>query len=273
MAWHLDGRDIRSVRDYAEAVALEARIKPIRGRDIKPLTRNRRKTYMNVRKEDEIVKFRLYSTDVVQFHPDGRIEVTTGMWATTSTRVFISVVLGVQVMAKSGRTYIRCVLGSGYGWLPVSGGKESTILERGGERGPYALTMPDPVYPTRVRIKRKEAKQEYARYAAFKDLLAGVGKAMDGTERDEFRKLLAGDTLCDAALLACARGEHGNESRMQAALQLLYERGNWVGPSYNSGSHALQFSMKQVWPRFQKIIVAATPGLTYEEEITDGSLV
>ena len=86
-----NNRDVPRLLDYAEAVAHEASIKPIRNRspEIKPIG-DRRNQHKIIRKNpDGSIACRLYRTDVVTFHPDGRIEVRWGGYVTQTTRSFI----------------------------------------------------------------------------------------------------------------------------------------------------------------------------------------
>lgn len=72
-----------------------ASIKPIRGRavDIRPLRKRTKQSEQIVRNvaDDGVVSYacRLYSTDCVEYYPDGTITIRAGNWNTSSTASFI----------------------------------------------------------------------------------------------------------------------------------------------------------------------------------------
>jgi len=80
------------IKDFTEAEAKYASVKPIRGNndDIRPIG-NRRAQHIRILKYDnDTYACRLYHTDVATFHRDGRIVYSTGGWDTTSTAEFMS---------------------------------------------------------------------------------------------------------------------------------------------------------------------------------------
>lgn len=87
--------NITPILDYADAVAREAEIKPIRGTDIKPLGVRRNKHIRITKDPDGAVVCVFYQTEVVTFTPKGDIVIYTGSWHTNSTVNFLNSVLGL----------------------------------------------------------------------------------------------------------------------------------------------------------------------------------
>jgi hypothetical protein len=65
-------------------------IKPIRGRatEIRPIG-ERRKDWMSIEMDGDVVACRLYNTQVVRYYPDGRIGLRCGGWTTNTTADFM----------------------------------------------------------------------------------------------------------------------------------------------------------------------------------------
>ncbi len=105
--------ELPMMRDYEKAERIEQSIKPIRGRtpECKPLGK-RRNTWVNIRKQDEQIVCKLYSTDVIKFHKDGLIEVNMGGWASPTTCYFIEEVLGCSVSIRHNRLWVNATRAS-----------------------------------------------------------------------------------------------------------------------------------------------------------------
>ena len=73
-------------------------VKPIRGSspELRPIGRNRRYKYCEIRKGDNCIEAVLYETPVVRIFKDGRIQLTTGNWLTPTTANFMDAVLPVK---------------------------------------------------------------------------------------------------------------------------------------------------------------------------------
>ncbi len=83
------------LNDYQSALRRYERTKPIRGKDIRPLasgSRGRRKKHMQLIKRENSVSCRLYGTDCVVFHDDGRVTIDTGAFYSSSTYSFIEAI-------------------------------------------------------------------------------------------------------------------------------------------------------------------------------------
>jgi hypothetical protein len=86
------------VRSYEDAKSLFKKARfPKRG---KPLENN---TRLHKRGEDYAV--RLYSTDVVTYHPDGSVTVRTGGWETVTTADRIGRYSPISLRFRSGTAY------------------------------------------------------------------------------------------------------------------------------------------------------------------------
>ena len=101
-------RDLPVLASYDEALKWESMIKPIRGRtpECKPLAK-RRNTWVNIRKEADTVICKLYNTDVITYHKDGRIIVNLGGWASPTTMSFIEELLYVRTRIAHNRVWIH----------------------------------------------------------------------------------------------------------------------------------------------------------------------
>jgi hypothetical protein len=105
---------IPQVREYSKALNLLNTIKPIRGGGCNsgrvPLGAREDAALYHIRAgtvDATDVEFVLYKTPVVTFKADGRILVSMGGWYSTTTREFISHVLGVSCYAKGREPIIE----------------------------------------------------------------------------------------------------------------------------------------------------------------------
>lgn len=166
---------------YAEAARWEAAVTPIRGRpDCKPLGA-RHKTHATIRREGEAVTCRFYNTDVLTYHPDGRIVVNLGGWATQSTCAFITQVAGIHAWIQYNRVWV-----SAGGHYPLHAQGENTLRLDGG-----GVTLDNPMRVTQHKINRAGANTVRRIYKPFKDYLTGVMKVRD----EGFSKQEMGDTF------------------------------------------------------------------------------
>lgn len=80
---------------YDTALEHYKSVKPIRGSspELRPIGRNRRYKYCEIRKGDDRIDAVLYGTPVVSIFKDGRIQLRTGNWLTPSTARFMDAVL------------------------------------------------------------------------------------------------------------------------------------------------------------------------------------
>lgn len=163
--------DIPHLYNWMDASAYEAEVKPIRGRlDCKPLGK-RSKTHQTIRRDhaDESVICRLYNTDVVTYHKDGRIEVNFGGWGSQTTTGFVSALLKVWVRICHKRVWMHSTLAgkTAVGWYPVwVDGVNSFSRNGSGD-----LEFANPFVVSRHSINRKRANIVRSKFKAFKDYL------------------------------------------------------------------------------------------------------
>ena len=155
--------DFYRVDSFATAETRWNSVKPIRGSDIRPLG-NRRKTHLQIIKiDDNTYACRLYSTDCVVYHRDGRIEVTTCGWDTLSTASFIRYCLpyGYGAWNSKGNTIVKC----SHGLYIVPSNCSMTIHPDG--------SITDSVKPTKKMVDREKTKEARAKYKPFLEWAKG----------------------------------------------------------------------------------------------------
>ena len=173
--------DLPTLRTYAKAVDWESQIKPIRGRDkdkqCKPLG-NRKKTYAAVRKEEGKVICKLYNTDVLTYHEDGRIEIMMDGWASQTTMSFIESLLDVRLVRRHNRIWIRSHTEgeSRLEWNALHS-TDANLLTR---RADGHVTLHNPAQVCTHKINRAEANNVRKQYKAFKDYLVRTMRLRDG---------------------------------------------------------------------------------------------
>lgn len=182
------------IKDYNEAVAIEAAIKPIRGRStiIKPLGA-RRQDYINIRKETgengSKIIIRMYRTDIITFHPDNTIEIQP--YNSQSTNTVLSDILGVDVFSRQNRQWITCQWETEgetgeketgekeikRGYLPLT---TNTLFRRAGAFSYELCVAKPPVFPVAHKINKREMNAVRNRYKGFIDYAVGMLKLRDG---------------------------------------------------------------------------------------------
>lgn len=179
--WGSNFNDLPTLRNYAEAVKWESQITPIRGRtedrQCKPLG-NRRKTYAAIRKEEGKAICKLYNTDVLTYHEDGRIEITMDGWASQTTMSFIESLLDVRMARRHNRIWIlsHAEGESRLKWNalhPVN----ANLFTR---RADGYVTLHNPVQVCTHKINRAETNNVRKQYKAFKDYLVRTMRLRDG---------------------------------------------------------------------------------------------
>lgn len=173
--------------NWMDATLRERDTKPIRGRtpECKPLGK-RRNTHVTIRKlNDESIACRLYNTDVVTYHKDGRIEIRLDGWASQSTIAFIEELLNARGCIQHSRAWIGATR------------KDSTVV------GMYALhshevntfrrnqhgdlEFQNPMQIKTHRINRAGANNVRKAYKPFKDYIVRTMRLRDdGFSGQEF---------------------------------------------------------------------------------------
>lgn len=194
-----NNRDVPRLLDYAEAVAHEAAIKPIRNRrpETKPIG-DRRNQHKTIRKNpDGSIACRLYRTDVVTFHPDGRIEVCWGGYVTQTTSSFIASILGTHITLQHTRAWITAQHNNGnttttgnYAMHPTAPNilrRKDLVDKTRPWISPAPLHFENPMPVTTHRVNRAGASRARKQYKAFKDYIVQTMRIRDeGFSAQEF---------------------------------------------------------------------------------------
>ncbi len=169
-------KDIGRIVTYEEAKLRYEQIKPIRGRagDVRPLGARSNDSYriakrVNPLNDTTSYQCILYSTPVVEFKPDGDVEISMGGWGSSATRTFIERVLHLSCYSKDGSS----VLCLGNKSEVVLHKTKTTVIRRL-EIYPFTweLTSSEPVYETQMNKKKANAVRQ--RYSEFEKYLKGM---------------------------------------------------------------------------------------------------
>jgi hypothetical protein len=189
MAFHIDTKGIPTLDSYKRASDWEAQVKPVRGdaNNTKPLG-PRNKKHINIRREDDDIKVRLYRTDVVTYKSNGEIVLDQGGYPTQSTVQLLYAVLpdGPRPHLFKGAVWVwgdyvevdennNSVTHTGYFRI----GRTATIELNPVTRN-YRIYNPAPVYTHHIDRKNKRvATKEYASFLAYVKGITAV-RAEDG---------------------------------------------------------------------------------------------
>ena len=169
-------KDIKRIVTYEEAKLRYEQIKPIRGRaaDVRPLGVRKNDSYRIAKRVNplsDITSYQcfLYRIPVVEFKPDGYIDINLGGWGSTATRTFIERLLHLSCYSKNSSS----VLCLGNKAEVVLHPTKTTVIRRL-EGYPFAweLTSSEPVYET--QLNKKKANNVRAQYSEFEKYLKGM---------------------------------------------------------------------------------------------------
>jgi len=169
-------KEIKRIVTYAEATLRYLQIKPIRGRagDVRPLGNRKNDSYriakrINPLNDTTSYQCILYRTPVVEFKPDGDVEINMGGWVSTANRTFIERILHLSCYSKNGSS-VLC-LGNN---AEVVLHKTKTTVIRRQEVYPFTwgLVVSEPVYET--QLNKKKANAVRAQYSEFEKYLRGM---------------------------------------------------------------------------------------------------
>lgn len=254
------------VRDYAEAIAVEAKIKPMRGKDVKPLGRRSNHFMQNIRKDSNgNVMCRLYDTDVLTYRPDGMIVVKLNGYVTQSTCHFVTELLGVVCFISDHKTWIKC----DNRYVPLNSTEENFFKREAGALKPLKDT-----YPVKHRLRRKEANNVRRMVQPFRDYLALMGKVReDGiyTKQEIQNGVKKVGSKIDPEklmqLIMPVEGEDKTEDYYKASLLLASNIHNyWAQSIYMPTAYALHQLDDILFRHFRDQVFEA-------HEVTDGSVV
>jgi hypothetical protein len=179
--------DLPTIFNWMDAAYHEREIKPVRGRtpECKPLGK-RRNTHVLIRKIDhDTIACRLYQTDVVTYHKDGRIVVRLDGYATQTTIAFIEEVLGERGRIQHNHAWISATPkdSTTKGWYALN--VEGENIFRRNQHGDLEFENPKQV--TTHRINRAGANNVRKQYKPFKDYVVRVMRLRDeGFSANEF---------------------------------------------------------------------------------------
>ena len=155
-----------------DAKAHHDSIVPMRTDGVRPIG-NRRKKEANIREEADAIICRLYETDVVTYHKDGRIEVRLDGWVSQSTAAFISAALEPTSL-RHNQLWITATTGETYtgGWLALDPNEVNTFVRTGS--GDLKFLNPT---STKVHtVNRARANNVRRQYKPFLDYIKNVVK-------------------------------------------------------------------------------------------------
>lgn len=161
---------IECIRDYAQACAREAGIKPIRGTTLKPLGPRRHKEMQIVKYENnQEVAARLYQTDVVTYKPNGDIVVQVGGWASPTTTAFMMNVVGNHFWQFDNQVWVGARTEEQGEDKPFPLLTQGDNVFRRSRSGDLLLTNPQSCKTH--KINREGANNVRKRYKSFRDYI------------------------------------------------------------------------------------------------------
>ena len=194
MTWATGTNEAPRLHTYQEAVAHEAKIKPIKGRtpECKPLGR-RDCTGLTISRQGKNVVVKNWGMTVT-YRPGGAIDIKVEYRASNADRTLLRRLLGVQMFTRYGRVWIEALDPANpeqkrTGFYPIKTKflepptvryrrrvQTATLRPVACENGypkynKYSYTMDNIVYPKRRAIDRKGAAAVRARYKPFLTLL------------------------------------------------------------------------------------------------------
>ena len=182
-------REIKRITTYEEAKLRYEQVKPIRGRagDVRPLGSRGNDSYRIAKRVNPLsgvtsYQCILYSTPVVEFKPDGDVEIVMGGWGSTATRTFIERVLYLSCYSKNGSS----VLCLGNKAEVVLHNTKTTVIRRL-EVYPFTweLASSEPVYET--QLNKKKANNVRQQYSEFEKYLKAMVNLREETRMDDFQ--------------------------------------------------------------------------------------
>jgi len=169
-------RDIKRIQTYEEAKLRYEQIKPIRGRagDVRPLGNRKNDDYRIAKRINPLnnttsYQCILYRTPVIEYKPDGDVEINMGGYRSTANRTFIEKVLYLSCYSKNGSS----VLCLGNKAEVVLHNTKTTVIRRL-EVHPFVweLALGEPVYET--QMNKKKANNVRAKYGEFEKYLKAM---------------------------------------------------------------------------------------------------
>lgn len=157
------------ILSYAEAVAYEASIKPIRGRlgNQKPIAPDRSHNYLQIKRVNDAIVVHCPNRAVVIYSPDGCIDVSRPMCPRCA--ILAQQLLGTQICIQFSRYWIHADWKGGSGWLPMQANNCYTMHDG-------RLFAPSPAFPTIWRVDWAKMRPIKTKYQDFVDYFLGYVK-------------------------------------------------------------------------------------------------
>ena len=169
-------RDVKRIVTYEEAKLRYEQIKPIRGRagDVRPLGDRKNDSYriakrVNPLNDTTSYQCILHRTPVVEFKPDGDVEINMGGWESSATRTFIERILHLSCYSKNGSSVL---LLSSTSEVVLHNTKTTVVRRLEDYPFTWELASSEPVYEMQMNKKRANAARH--RYSEFEKYLKGV---------------------------------------------------------------------------------------------------
>jgi hypothetical protein len=161
-----------SLYNWMDAKAHHDSIVPMRTDGVRPIG-NRRKKEANIREVGDTIICRLYKTDVVTYHKDGRIEVRLDGWVSQSTAAFINAALEPTSL-RHNQMWITATTGETYtgGWLALDPNEVNTFVRTGSGD----LKFLNPTVTKVHTVNRARTNNVRRQYKPFLDYIKNVVK-------------------------------------------------------------------------------------------------
>jgi hypothetical protein len=171
---------------YDRYKAMHDKIKPIRGRaeETRPIG-DRRKDWMRIEMDGDVVACLLYQTQVVRYYPDGRVGLRCGEWVTATTADFMHEHSPFTVQRSYKNMWVSGPFGPNKStqYLPMP--QQELVLYPRGDMGGWAYE-PYPMF--RRVVDREKSKDERAALRPFLEWARVFLSLSDGWIMRETRK-------------------------------------------------------------------------------------
>ena len=265
-------REIKRITTYEEAKLRYEQVKPIRGRagDVRPLGGRSNDNYRIAKQVNPLsgvtsYQCILYSTPVVEFKPDGDVEIVMGGWGSTATRTFIERVLYLNCYSKNGSS----VLCLGNKAEVVLHPTKTTVIRRlAGLAFVWELALGEPVYET--QLNKKKANAVRAEYSEFEKYLKAMVNLREEVRLEGFmgnkhaykRITFANSEFTEANVggtvqVELMRNDQPEESKhsnfYKAALGIVLDIRGGSSVRWFAG-HELHLKSDSILPKFREIV-------------------
>ena len=204
---------VPTILTHAQAKRIFEKIKPIRGRDIRPLGARRDADTYHIRMNGDDVECVLYKTPVVTFHTDDTITIKTDGWNSVSTHQFIWAITACNCWGSAGKTVVKV----GNAKYVMSEQMKMKYKEDGSTV--WEVLTTEEQYDW--RIDRQKAKEVRVKYKEFNTYLSGVIKLRSTTVQDQLCIESSVDELYEGLSLTLYADHNGRESINTDAFRLI----------------------------------------------------